>query len=118
MSKIRKKQESQQAHISEIDVKFQKILYISGIFFLLACIGTICLIIALDIMNIMETERTLNKVTFSFMIFNGTSSGFTFGISAKMKKTPDQKRHIFFDWLLAQFLLTAIAIFTIAAYQW
>ncbi len=117
MSKIRKTETGQQTQISEVDVKLQKILNISGILFLIASVGLLLLIVGLDLLNILETQKTLNKITFVLIVFTGISSAFTLVVSIKIKKS-ENKRTIFFDWIFAQFLVCLISIFSLSVYQW
>lgn len=117
MSKIRKTETGQQTRISEVDVKFQKILNFSGLLFLIASIGSLLLIIGLDLLNIIETYKTLNKTSFVFILFTGVSAAFALFVSIKIKKS-ENKRNVFFDWILAQFLLCAISIISLSVYQW
>ncbi len=117
MSKIRKKQFERKRTISEVDVKFEKIIQFSGWVFILvlgAFMGAWVLLD--DILNILILN--LNEMTFSFIIFIGTNSAVSFGLATKIKKNPEKKRGYFLDWLLGEFLICMFAIFVVAAYQW
>ncbi|MHA2283267.1 MAG: hypothetical protein ACXAC5_20690 [Promethearchaeota archaeon] len=117
MSKVRRKQIDRKRSISEIDIKFEKIIQFSGWIFLLG-LGAFMggWVILDDIFNIVSLN--LNEMTFSFIIFIGTNSAVSFGLATKIKKTPEKKRGYFLDWLLGEFLLCMFAIFAVAAYQW
>ncbi len=117
MSKVRKKQIVRKRAISELDIKFEKIIQFSGWMFLLA-LGAFMggWVLLDDILNILNLS--LDPMTFSFIIFTGTNSAVSFGIASKIKGDPDKKRSFFFDWLLGEFLLCMFAIFAVAAYQW
>jgi hypothetical protein len=117
MSKVRKKQIDRKRAISEIDIKFEKIIQFSGWIFLLG-LGAFMggWVILDDIFNIVTLS--LNEATFSFIIFMGTNSAVSFGLATKIKKNPEKKKSFYLDWLLGEFLLCMIAIFAVAAYQW
>ncbi|MBY8984016.1 MAG: hypothetical protein KGD65_03010 [Candidatus Lokiarchaeota archaeon] len=117
MSKVRKKQIDRKRVISEVDIKFEKIIQFSGWMFLLG-LGVFMAgwVIFDDIFNILTL--TLDEMTFSFIIFIGTNSAVSFGLATKINKNPEKKQTFFLDWLLGEFLLCIIAIFAVAAYQW
>jgi hypothetical protein len=117
MSKVRKKQIDRKRAISELDIKFEKIIQFSGWMFLLA-LGAFMggWVLLDDILNILSLN--LDAMGFSFIIFTGTNSAVSFGLASKIKGNPDKKRGFFFDWLLGEFLLCMLAIFAVAAYQW
>lgn len=117
MSKVRKKQIDRKRAISELDIKFEKIIQFSGWMFLLglgAFMGGWVLLD--DILSIVSLN--LDAMTFSLIIFTGTNSAISFGLASKIKSNPDKKRGFFLDWLLGEFLLCMFAIFVVAAYQW
>ena len=117
MSKVRKKQITRKRAISELDIKFEKIIQFSGWMFLLglgAFMGGWVLLD--DILNIITLD--LDAMTFSLIIFTGTNSAVSFGLASKLKDNPGKKREFFLDWLLGEFMLCMIAIFVVAAYQW
>ncbi|MHA1933521.1 MAG: hypothetical protein ACW96X_13335 [Promethearchaeota archaeon] len=117
MSKVKKKQIDRKRAISEIDIKFEKIIQFSGWIFLLGLGAFMGGWVLLDnILNMVTLE--LNAMTFSFIIFIGTNSAVSFGLSTKIKNNPEKKRGFYFDWLLGEFLLCMFAIFAVAAYQW
>jgi len=117
MSKIRKKQIERKRTISEVDVKFEKIIQFSGWMFLLV-LGAFMGIWVLvdDILNMVTLN--LNEMSFSFIIFIGTNSAVSFGLATQIRKNPEKKRSYFLDWLLGEFLICMFAIFAVAAYQW
>ncbi|MFX1274881.1 MAG: hypothetical protein ACFFBP_16715 [Promethearchaeota archaeon] len=118
MSKVKKRPASLQTSISEIDIKFEKIIQITGFLFLLACLGALGLLGLLDLANIIETDVSLNAMSFAFILFSGTSSGLTFGMGLVIKNNRDKKRRYFLDWLFGEFFLCMMAIFSVAIYQW
>jgi len=117
MSKVRRKQITRKRTISEIDIKFEKIIQFSGWMFLLA-LGIFMggWVLLDDILNILSLN--LDAMSFSFIIFTGTNSAVSFGLASKIKSTPDKKRGFLLDWLLGEFFLCMIAIFVVAVYQW
>ncbi|MFX0083177.1 MAG: hypothetical protein ACFE94_15645 [Candidatus Hodarchaeota archaeon] len=117
MSKVRKKQIERQKVLSELDIKFEKIIQFSGWIFLLVFGGFIGGWILLDTM-LEIIDLSVGAITFSFIIFTGTNSAVSFGVASKVKKDRSKKREIFLDWLLGEFLLCMFAIFSVAAYQW
>ncbi|MHA2391041.1 MAG: hypothetical protein ACXAEX_03655 [Promethearchaeota archaeon] len=117
MSKVKKKPIDRQKTISELDVKFEKIIQFSGWIFLLALGGIMGGWFLLD--NVLEIiSLDLDAILFSLIIFTGTNSAVSFGVSTKIKNNRDKKKGYFHDWLIGEFLLCMIAIFTVAAYQW
>ncbi|MFW9894436.1 MAG: hypothetical protein ACFFD7_01370 [Candidatus Thorarchaeota archaeon] len=117
MSKVRKQRIDRKRAISEIDIKFEKIIQFSGWMFLLglgAFMGGWVLLD--DILHIITLS--LNEMTFSFIIFIGTNSAVSFGLASKIKSTPEKKKSYFLDWLLGELLFCMFAIFAVAAYQW
>lgn len=115
MSKVRKKQIERQKTLSELDIKFEKIVQFSGWIFLFALGGFMGGWAVLD--TILEIIN-LNAMTFSFIIFTGTNSAVSFGVASKIKNDRTKKREFFLDWLIGEFLLCMFAIFAVAAYQW
>ena len=117
MSKVRKKQITRKRAISELDIKFEKIIQFSGWMFLLV-LGAFMAgwVLIDDILNILRLN--LDAMNFSFIIFIGTNSAVSFGVASKIRGNPDKKRGFFLDWLLGEFLLCMFAIFAVAAYQW
>lgn len=117
MSKVKKKTTSRPTTISELDIKFEKIIQFSGWIFLFVLGGLMGAWVVLD--NILSMiDLKLNAMTFSFIIFTGTNSAFSFGLASKIKNNRAKKKEYFYDWLLAEFLLCLFAIFAVAAYQW
>ncbi len=117
MSKVRRKQITRKRAISEIDIKFEKIIQFSGWMFLLA-LGVFMggWVLLDDILNILSLN--LDAMSFSLIIFTGTNSAVSFGLASKIKGNPNKKRSFFLDWLLGEFFLCMFAIFAVAAYQW
>lgn len=117
MSKVKKIKIDRKKQISEIDIKFEKIIQFSGWIFLLvlgALMGV--WVIMGDILELIELN--LNAMTFSFIIFTGTNSAISFGLASKIKNSRNKKKEYFHDWLIGEFLFCMFAIFTVAAYQW
>lgn len=116
MLKTKKKVDREDSLIEE-DIKFEKIIQFSGWAFLFALILFMGAWILLDfLLNIIELE--LNASTFSFIIFTGTNSAISFGLATRVKNNRDQKKKLYYDWLVGEFLFCMFAIFAIAAYQW
>ncbi|MFW9987154.1 MAG: hypothetical protein ACFFC3_00700 [Candidatus Odinarchaeota archaeon] len=117
MSKIKKKRIDRVSQISELDIKFQKIIQFSGWFFLLLLGGFMGIWILFDyILSLIEIELT--AMTFAFIIFTGTNSGISFALAAKLKENKERKQKFFQDWILGEFLFCLFAIFAVAVYQW
>jgi hypothetical protein len=117
MSKIKKKRFESPSTISELDIKFEKIIQFSGWLFLFALVGFLGAWVLLDIiLEIIDLE--ISVMTFTFIIFTGTNSAISFGLATKIKNNRDKKKQFFHDWLLGEFLFSMLAIFSIAAYQW
>ena len=102
MSKLKKRKDEQPTTISETDIKFEKIIHFSGWIFLLGLAGFLGGWAILDLLNVYELE--LEVMSFSFVIFTGVSSAFCFGLATQIKNNRDQKRKLFLDWMLAEFL--------------
>ena len=116
MSKLKKKRAEQPTTISETDIMFEKIIQFSGWIFLLALIVFLGGWAVLDLLNIKELY--LDQMSFAFVVFSAVSSAFCFGLATILKNNRPQKRELFLDWMLAEFILCLFAIFSIAAYQW
>lgn len=117
MSKIKKKPVVSSSAISELDIKFKKIVQFSGWLFLLSLLGFLGGWLILDnILDIINLE--LDAVEFTIIIFTGTNSAISFALASKIKNNRDKKRQYFLDWLLGEFIFCMLAVFTIAAYQW
>ena len=117
MSKVKKKPVERQTTISELDIKFEKIMQFSGWIFLLALVGVMGGWFLLD--NVLEIiSLDLDANLFSLIIFTGTNSAVSFGVSSKIKNNRDKKREYFHDWIIGEFLICMLSIFTVAAYQW
>ena len=117
MSKVKKKSTRLTGSLSEEDLKFEKILYFSGWGFLLILLVFLGSFLVFDfIFGLIELQ--LNAPIFSLIIFTGTNSAISFALATRIKKNRDQKKKLFFDWLMGEFLLGLIAIFAVAVYQW
>ncbi len=117
MSKIKKKRIDRISTISELDIKFEKIIQFSGWMFLFALAGFMGAWILFDfILEIIDLELTAS--TFTFIIFTGTNSAISFALATKIKKNRDKKKEFFHDWLLGEFIFCTFAIFAVAVYVW
>ena len=117
MSKVKKKPTGLRGGLSEEEVIFEKIIQFSGWIFLIALILLLgAFFIFNSVLGLIELE--LNASTFTLIIFFGTNSAISFGLATRIKKNRDQKKKLFFDWLMGEFLLGIIAIFAVAVYQW
>lgn len=117
MSKIKKKRTSGPSSISELDIKFEKIIQFSGWMYLLALGGFMGAWVLFDfILEIFELE--LSAWTYAFIIFTGTNSAISFALSTKIKNNRDKKKEFFRDWLLGEFIFSMLAIFAVAVYVW
>jgi len=114
MSKVKKKPTGLHGGLSEEEVKFEKIIQFSGWIFLIALISLMGTFIIFD--SVFELE--LNASIFTLIIFFGTNSAISFGLATRIRKNRDQKKKLYFDWLMGEFLLGIIAIFAVAVYQW
>ena len=94
MSKVKKKPIERQKTISELDVKFEKIMQFSGWMFLLALGAIMGGWFLLDnILGIISLD--LDAMLFSLIIFTGTNSAVSFGVSSKIKNNRDKKREYY-----------------------
>ncbi|MFX1308568.1 MAG: hypothetical protein ACFE9M_01250 [Promethearchaeota archaeon] len=117
MSKIKKKQIDKPSGISELDIKFEKIIQFSGWLFLLGLVGFFGAWFLFDtILNVIDLE--IETMTFTFIIFIGTNAAISFALATKIKNNRDKKKEYFLDWLLGEFIFCMMAIFAIAIYQW
>ncbi|MFX1339630.1 MAG: hypothetical protein ACFFDK_13540 [Promethearchaeota archaeon] len=117
MSKIKKKRTASLSPISELDLKFEKIIQFSGWIFLLALIGFFGAWFLLDgVLNMIDLE--LGAITFAIIVFIGTNIAISFALASKIKNNRDNKKQLFLDWLIGEFIFCMFAIFTVAAYQW
>ncbi len=117
MSKVKKKPTGLHGGLSEEEVKFEKIMHFSGCIFLIALTLLMGAFIIFDsVLGLIELE--LNASTFTLIIFFGTNSAISFGLATRIKKNRNQKKKLYFDWLMGEFLLGIIAIFAVAVYQW
>ncbi len=117
MSKIKKKRTEDLTIISDLDIKFEKIIQFSGWLFLLMLAGFMGAWIFLDtILEIVVLELT--AMTYSFIIFIGTNSAISFALATKIKNNRDKKKQLFRDWLLGEFMFCMLTVFAIAIYQW
>ncbi|TFG07393.1 MAG: hypothetical protein EU539_05070 [Promethearchaeota archaeon] len=118
MSKIKKKPiDRSTTTISKEDIRFEKVIKNAGWFFLFS-LGIFVVYYGIFdfILELIEIEIT--AMIYSYVIFSGTSSAFCFALSTKISKNRDRKKEIFLDWLLAEFIVSIFAIFSVAIYQW
>ncbi|MHA1490112.1 MAG: hypothetical protein ACTSRI_10710 [Promethearchaeota archaeon] len=116
MSKEKKKKIKPIITILEEDIKFEKMIQFSGWIFLLVLAGFMGVWGLMDLLDIAEIN--LEAMSYSFILFTGTSSALSFGLATRIKKNRDKKKEIFMDWLLGEFIFSVFAIFAVAAYQW
>jgi len=116
VSKNKKKKFERPTSVSETDIKFEKIIQFSGWIFLLVLAGFLGGWALLDLLNLYELY--LEVKSFTFIIFSGVSSAFCFGLATRIKNNRDQKRQLFLDWMLAEFMFCLFAILAISVYQW
>ena len=117
MSKFKKTRSERISTITELDIKFEKIIQFSGWIFLLSLMGFMGVWLLFEI--ILEiTELSTSVGVFTFVIFTGINAAVSFGLATKIKNNPDKKREFFLDWLLGEFLFCMFTIFAIAVYQW
>lgn len=117
MSKVKKKPSRLPGGLSEEEIQLEKIIQFSGWIFLIILVFFIGAWIFLDfLLDLIELE--IGASTYAFIIFMGTNSAISFALATKIKSNRDQKRKLFFDWLLGEFLFSMISIFAVAAYQW
>ncbi len=118
MSKIKKKPIERTTPISE-DIKLIKMVQFAGWIFMLAFIGYFGAWVILDyLLDVSFIDIEADEVTFTYLIFTGTSSAFCFGLSTKINNNKERKREFFIDWLCGEFLFCMFAIITLSAYQW
>ena len=117
MSKVKKKPTRSPGGLSQEEIVFEKVINFSGWMFLIALLALLSAFFIFD-MILDLIELTLNASTFTLIIFTGTNAAISFGLATRVKKNRDQKRKLFIDWLLGQFIFCIIAVFVIAAYQW
>ncbi|MFX1501127.1 MAG: hypothetical protein ACFFDH_09220 [Promethearchaeota archaeon] len=117
MSKVKKKRVEGPSTVSELDIRFEKIIQFSGWLFLFALLGFLGAWVLLDaILKMIDLQ--ISVITFTFIIFTGTNSAISFALATKIKNNRDKKKQFFHDWLLGEFLFCMFTIFSIAAYQW
>lgn len=117
MSKVKKKPTRAPGGLSEEEVKLEKIIQFSGWIFLIVLILFMGAWVLLDfLLNIIEIQ--LDASTYTLIIFTGTNAALSFGLATRIRKNRDQKRKLFFDWLVGEFLFGMLAIFAVAVYQW
>ena len=117
MSKFKKSKPKRVTTISEIDVKFEKIIQFSGWIFLFAFLGFMGVWILLEfVLDIIQLKLSVG--VFTFIIFSGINSAVSFGLATKIKNNIHKKKEFFLDWLLGEFLFCMFIIFSLAVYQW
>ncbi|MEJ2248390.1 MAG: hypothetical protein P8Y70_09310 [Candidatus Lokiarchaeota archaeon] len=116
MSKI-KRPPTKQRKISE-DTKLEKVMMFVGWSFLITLGGFLGFWLIFDnLLDISFINLQLDALTFSFIIFTGTSSAFGFGVATLIKNNRQIRRKRFLDFLVGEFLLCMFALFLLAAYQ-
>lgn len=119
MSKIKKKRpDSPSTGISEMDIKFIKIINTAGWLSLLA-FGIFFAIwglfdMALKLIDI-DSDSPL---VFAYLVYTGTLAVFSITLGTKLDKDRDKKREYFLEWMVGVFLLVLFSIFALAVYQW
>lgn len=117
MSKIKKKKGSYDSTISKEDIKFEKIIQFSGYTFLIALILFLGAWVVLDFfLDLIEIE--LNASSYAIILFTGINSALSFALASKIKDNRNEKKKLYFDWLIGVFLISMLAIFTVSVYQW
>ncbi|MHA2289062.1 MAG: hypothetical protein ACXABG_09765 [Promethearchaeota archaeon] len=117
MSKVKKKPTRSPGGLSQEEIIFEKVINFSGWIFLIALLMLLSVFLIFDsILDLIELQ--LNPSTFALTIFTGTNAAISFALATRIKKNRDQKRKLFIDWLLGEFLFCVISIFVVAAYQW
>jgi len=117
MSKVKKKPTRSPGGLSQEEIVFEKVIQFSGWMFLIALLMFLSAFFVFD-MILDLIELTLNASTFTLIIFTGTNAAISFALATRVKKNRDQKRKLFIDWLLGQFIFCLVAVFVVAAYQW
>jgi len=117
MSKVKKNKTSYDSKISKEDIKFEKIIQFSGYMFLIALILFVGGWILLDFfLDLIEIE--LNASSYAIILFTGVNSAISFALASKIKDNRNEKKKLYFDWLIGVFLISMIAIFAVSVYQW
>ncbi|MFX0076404.1 MAG: hypothetical protein ACFE96_13255 [Candidatus Hermodarchaeota archaeon] len=117
MSKVKKKPTRLPGGLSREELVFEKVIHFSGWIFLIVLLVLLSAFFIFDyLLDIIVLP--LNESMFALIIFTGVNSAISFALATKIKANRDQKRKIFLDWLLGEFILCMIAVFVIAAYQW
>lgn len=116
MSKIKKKPVHRPSTTLEDDIIFEKIIQFAGWIFILVLGCVLGIWGILDLLDVLELE--LDAISFSFVVFFGTSSAFCFALVSKLKKNRAEKKQLFLDFIIGEFLFCLFAIFAIAAFQW
>lgn len=118
MSKVKKRSaERPSSTISEEDIKFERIIQISGWIFLLLVVGFFAVWGLFDYaLELIEIE--IDRMIFAFVVFSGSNAALNMGLKSMIRKNRDEKKSIFLNWMVAQILFASIAILSIAAYQW
>jgi hypothetical protein len=117
MSKIKKKAKEPIDSSLRQDIIFEKIIQLSGWMFLFALVIFLGGWFVLDIILNLDI-LSLGAPTLTVTIFLGINSAFSFGLASKVKENRDQKKKLYLDWLIAEFLFSMIAIFAVSVYQW
>lgn len=114
--KIKKKSLATPKKGLEEENPFIKVIIMSGWFFLILLgifLGSWGLFDAA--LELIEIE--LNAVSFTIVIFTGTSSALSFGLATKIKNNEFLIKTFFIDWLIGEFIFCMFGIFAVAIYQ-
>ncbi len=118
MSKIKKKPVESSTTISELDVRFVKIINITGWIYLIAVVGFFAVWGLFDtLLNVIDIE-TSSPLVYAYIVYTGTSAAFCFAVGSKINKEKENKRSFFMDLLLGEFFFCVLAILSLAIYQW
>jgi hypothetical protein len=117
MSKVKKKPTRTPGGLSQEEIVFEKVIQFSGWIFFIVLLILLSAFFIFDMLLDLIVLR-LNASTFALTIFTGANSAICFALASRVKENRDQKRKLFIDWLMSEFLICMIAIFVVAAYQW
>ncbi len=117
-SKIKKKPLDRAATgVSKLDITFEKIIQFAGWIFLLASGAFLGYWVVLDVI-LNKIEVILNPMTYAFVIFTGISAALCFGLMTRIQKNRDQKKKIFENFLVGEFIFCMLSIFAVGVYVW
>ncbi|MFX0057832.1 MAG: hypothetical protein ACFE85_05735 [Candidatus Hodarchaeota archaeon] len=116
MSKIKKKPK-REVTLSKEEIILEKIIQFCAWIFLAALVIFMGVWVLFDfLLDFIDFE--LAAPTYTFIIFTGINAAISFATATRIKNNRDQKRKLYLDWLLGEFLISMFAIFAVAAYQW